>query len=1677
MQPIIFFSSRRADAPTDTHSLRQQLAKRYGWQQLFSDYDTLPASEAWAACRKRAIRRCDAYVLLVGPQWDALAGDPDALREQIDWAREAGRWIIPVTYCGATLPADLELEAAIDLGNNPIDAADSLLDLLDTRLSDLHDQTAPPPQTNTQIIALRLGVAPEDCDLDALLATLTRYMALGERKIEIARVREGLVVSLRLPSDAAANLERLLTEYPDLFADFGGASLDDDEPLDDDPTMTTSMPMVVLSEWEHLLAVARRYMRKRQFQLARRELELARREAESADEVFDDGGFARELQTAAADAAQQAHEALTVLLANSDERRINLRQAQDWLDVWYDALPDDQDPDYLRVRARVRDLTQRRQSDALYRNTRDRVEALWDDVRLAGNEGARTEELLEILRRARDVARDGAANHPQDARFQQLLDEAEQRRQRTAEEQDKMLSGAQSQQFELTLQHILATPEDETVPVYNENAVLQGRYPPRAALSIVVPQARNYANRKVNEYLTQANSELQAGLPRTAKSTLADISKFDVLGELVSRAGDEALLYPDTVLTLVELQTDIAQSERLLDEMEARVEAAVLMADRDALGAWDTYAEAHARFPEGATNSSLYKEARLQLQRALENSLDQLLADLNGRLAVADPASYYSDNALEPLIDEARASIERYGAIDLPLRDRVRQLESVAHEANSRQQAVLTIERELQAMADQVEDKPQAAADALQALERNADTRLLEAHPRYDSLRHTVNLRLSESNELSRLNALLDSPNPARVEAAQQAAANAAHSSERYTAQFENLATRLAAHHALLLADAIARRDGYDLALAQVEAHETPQLEALDPALHGRVSAKLEQLRENADSIGVDAQRVRLARQLYDQGDLLAAHGTLRDVTHFHDAQERREYASFRAEVENALAHAIMARVDGLTLSETLDPALREQIDLLELISPQAAQRYRQRFVVLDAVQRARDLASANDYRAAIEQLQSALPDVSGDERQHLAHLLADYQRRVLRVDTQQAVQAVRDARPDSDESRDAMTSLLATIQRLEQSVAQSSDPFAQLQFLAWQLELVLIRAEVTGAADTRRALFDQAESLGDALYDTARLLDEALLNEEQRTIVHDALALADAGRYSPHLTHAIRAVESYLHADADFGLFSDAVAQFERALTDYEPYFVTLINWYEDRIALTQADLRRSIEALGSLSAAQGIAPVQLPFYAKLLVLDPEDSQGQTMLRDLPRLGQRLSDDVERLHQSIFEQAGYSMAGDTDILDTQLTQVSAALEQIALLRDLLERFSGVPILEEQLNALLSNSNRLNERLLTMDTHLRRFKDEVQRFSAQVSAVDLVDDADEQWHDADDQIETVWLAFEDNVRAINPDLLKHPALRRAASTRDEQRKRLQLLVQRLREIERSVAAEDYVRAVALMNNLDEAMQAFFRRTSLYTTYTVPDRWYNSQVSGWRSVTALVERRAIWQTRIERWAASFDVPLSVLENDDETTPAAVPASSNIVDWAVEQTRIEAQLAQRGDFEAALAATRCAMEGCSDMAALSLREAQRQALNPPLAMAEDEQTGSYQEAQQQAGSQRARRALSWVRTHRLPQLAQALNVADAYVASLKSRAEQWQRAEAALVEAIKRLSTRMEQRGFFGRLKDREGLAAALEDYEAVLLRMEGLAGHHPHLPQYQQDPDYRAALRIVGRTGV
>jgi hypothetical protein len=148
----IFVNYRRTDNPDFVERIRDWFIQRYGRDNVFMDFDTIPPFTHFSDFIREKVRECDVLVAIIGPRWmetlrERIAdGREDFVRVEIQLALEEGKLIAPICIKGALIPPKEDLPhdlrpildynaAFLDSGRNFLDKVERIMNAVEQELT------------------------------------------------------------------------------------------------------------------------------------------------------------------------------------------------------------------------------------------------------------------------------------------------------------------------------------------------------------------------------------------------------------------------------------------------------------------------------------------------------------------------------------------------------------------------------------------------------------------------------------------------------------------------------------------------------------------------------------------------------------------------------------------------------------------------------------------------------------------------------------------------------------------------------------------------------------------------------------------------------------------------------------------------------------------------------------------------------------------------------------------------------------------------------------------------------------------------------------------------------------------------------------------------------------------------------------------------------------------------------------------------------------------------------------------------------------------------------------------------------------------------------------------------------------------------------------------------------
>lgn len=128
----LFLCYRRADSATVVDPLHARLSERFGAGNVFRDVEDIQLGGDFRQAVRRALARCDVFLLVIGPRWLEIRDDEgarrlddadDPVRIEVESAIARGLLVVPVLVGGARMPRSDQMPDGFEELSNRAGAA------------------------------------------------------------------------------------------------------------------------------------------------------------------------------------------------------------------------------------------------------------------------------------------------------------------------------------------------------------------------------------------------------------------------------------------------------------------------------------------------------------------------------------------------------------------------------------------------------------------------------------------------------------------------------------------------------------------------------------------------------------------------------------------------------------------------------------------------------------------------------------------------------------------------------------------------------------------------------------------------------------------------------------------------------------------------------------------------------------------------------------------------------------------------------------------------------------------------------------------------------------------------------------------------------------------------------------------------------------------------------------------------------------------------------------------------------------------------------------------------------------------------------------------------------------------------------------------------------------------
>lgn len=1190
----------------------------------------------------------------------------------------------------------------------------------------------------------------------------------------------------------------------------------------------------------------------------------------------------------------------------------------------------------------------------LVREITEQVEAYWAEAERAEAQGSSDDFIIDTYYKpAEDLASVQAAEHDHLSALKNLARRAQQLRADKALAAEVYLSALQAGQFKEALDNLWGRDDDEQVPRRNVQGDFKGYVTVAEAREELQQLGQAAAASKLDEYLTRVYQLLGDEKPKAALEALGKWENFDIF------LRDD----PESMERIREAENEINHQIRLLNQAEVLAQEAVELLDtpvetradkeNNTLAAWAHYlraVEIYASAPEVQ-----------DLRRRLVGEMRRLLSDW-----LKDAQHAWQRRKIDEVFQIERHTQQSYQDKDSSLDVLLAQIDRVASDARQFREDVQNAQMALVSIQDLARRDPQLAYQQLTELTYTQDVLDAITSPAYEAIRTQLLEGIDTQHRLAYLKEALTSSAIGEVEHAIQVAKDATKADSSDSRLFAGVCQELELHLVFLLAQRDYNLNNYQAALEGMK-----QVAAVDHIDQEEAKQLVNVLENLVTENAVTQDRLNHIQEMLPD-DPAAAWRSLTDQEEPVSNAQKQLWMNLKRQARTMWMQQInqdmraWQQTDMLPIEqvEAALSALRR-----ELGESQRYEEWSQIMGPLITIQEARDLASQNEeahLRQAIDKWQEVLnKNISRDQRRTVQDELLDARKRLgrllwakaQRIATQISVRSYQD---DLEAITIIQTQLAQMVERYPDDV----------QLMLWLAEISGIMAQVSRNHEERREHFEHMENQVAQAYQ--RMQEYSAYSDELQADIQQLRSVAQKGK---DITESMRRIDTLLRPERSVSDFIQACKIWQTLIEPYVEEFTFLEGWWRNQ-------RERVLNALAQ-QAGQAEQPIELTHVRpliKILVLEPDNTRGQQMLKDMPQLENDLYQAVELLEKNL--ETAQEIPGRTpgDRLAYQLEQASTNLDVAESIDKALEQFG--PTMQEESNRL--NTTRQDvKQLIDRLRHLNVTLDKLDKLRQEVEAAMPGEIHQEQMRATDNAL-----------LQMRREFSKHPIYRNLLERREEAIETRRQLHQARDELARLIAAEDYNEA---LRQVQEIQIDLWKKYKLYYTFTVQDPATGKLFEGVESIRSFVEQKQQYLERIFSWAEPFDIQESGLTNQ--------PSVLHVVDWPDEFTKVKATL-DKGAFDDARVHVKSARFGPTIHPGriLSLMEAKERIETPPAASKGTDAVGQlvddrYRDAIEHAGTEKGRELLRWIQQERLPMYVQHLRETQETEALIQETEHRW------------------------------------------------------------------------------
>ena len=943
--------------------------------------------------------------------------------------------------------------------------------------------------------------------------------------------------------------------------------------------------------------------------------------------------------------------------------------------------------EHLHVR---RSREKRHRTD--YQRIYEQVLSKWEEgerlTRDASNRGQAA--ILVPFDEALQIATEAATLSSDNKYLSQLVDDAKERRERFAREEEIMTSGGQTGDFVVVLNHISRAGNDEYVMIYDNVGNVLGRFPKDAARQTVIEQARPYVRDRLIVYLDNASAKLKDQNPRSALEELEKVIKFEELRKIVPDIIESAQ-YDDYLETLGLAQNALQNLERA----EAAATVAVEKAATEPKDAWGDFEAALAIYPDSEKHSASLSQARAQLTTRTVSHLTKVIAEMDFSL---DQHEYEKVAADADLLLQQYAIVK--DIVNTAAIDRIKQRQKQARKMLAARQHAAAKLNDILSLTDQ--QNTEAAQNQLKDLRSQYDLSLLQQVDLWQTVTERVEGALSIEEKLSALweklktthrQGVLDAINQAKRNASIQRTADGFGKNEnerlRFANEFEAVAQQLEYYSSYLNAESALRSEGHAATIRKINDLIQKHGDNLDKSLLDRFQQRLSDLRREQLLLNNNADILNKVTRALQQSDIKISE-ILRDlaqVDRFINDDQRQEWVT-----------AVRKSFGSLSVQTPFDLKRLEKIMLtLERLDVVEYDVWSSRLNEIKIAQEARDHKTSRKYKLAKGNWKRLLDAVGDTNREYVITQINNLDAQLLEQERDRLVGAADGTMTESKLNiwRQDVATL---VEALKQAVLDATDTFLRLKFMNWAVEVELRYAQKS-PENRMRERFDSVGTYAmQQLEPQINVLEAArnrgTLNYPDRdvdTAILEAKKSLLVAQAAPDIGRAVSLVVEDLTVQSPVDRFKNALDTWQYTfeasppqhpfLEDLDIPFQRLFNstykplqsWFKKHLESLQRILKSIIEEAENQNPDL-IAPSVLAAAARLLLLASNDTAGKRVISRLSGLTFELKERFDDMLDSLANARGFEGDQPQQAFLAQRKNIAEQIEYVNLIRRVSEQ-------------------------------------------------------------------------------------------------------------------------------------------------------------------------------------------------------------------------------------------------------------------------------------------------------------------------------------------------------------------------------------------------------------------